>query len=54
VAGIGETPIILGSIAVPTVAGAASQFVEPSGNVQFAVQWLDSTGRVLKVIAKKL
>jgi hypothetical protein len=54
VAGIGDTPAILGSIPVPTTPGATAQFVEPSGNVRFDVQWLDAGGRILKVAAKKL
>lgn len=53
VAGVGDTPAILGSIAVPTATGASTQFIEPSGNVQFDVQRLDSGGRILKVSAKK-
>jgi hypothetical protein len=54
VANIGNTPAILGSIVVPTTAAASAQFVEPSGNVRFDVQWFDAAGRVLKITARKL
>jgi len=54
VPGIGNTAAILGSIQVPTSQGTSAQFLEPTGNVRFEVQWLGSTDRILKVMAKKL
>jgi len=54
VIGIGETPIYLGAIKVPTTLGVQTDFVEPLGDVKFQVEQLDAEGRIMKVSAKKL
>lgn len=51
---VGPTPAILDKIKVPSVPGVQIQQVEPSGNVQFQVEWFDPAGRILKVTAIKL
>jgi hypothetical protein len=51
---VGETPIYLGVVPVPTTRGNTAEFVEPMGNVRFQVSWLDAGGRIWKIVAKRL
>ncbi len=54
VGGIGETPIILGSLELPTAPGITVAFLEPAGNVRFQAELTNLQGPILKVNAKKL
>jgi len=54
VVAVGETPIYLGAVPVPTSRGIRTDFVEPMGNVRFQIEWSDDSGRILKVGAKRL
>jgi hypothetical protein len=49
----GETPIILGTIQVPS-AGTSAELIEPSGNVRFRVTRADPDGRTVSVSAAAL
>jgi hypothetical protein len=48
---IGPTPAILGMIMVPGATGMRTQMVEPSGNILFQVERLDSEGRTVQIYA---
>lgn len=53
-ADVGDTPSILGQVAVPPVFGTDASFIEPLGNVSFRVRRLDQDGRRVMVTVRKL